>query len=231
MVGAGSWLYITFCILKQIEINLRDDICLVIFLTHQERGTRMSFVSDILEFNDQFVDQRQYEQYLTDKFPEKKVAILTCMDTRLVELLPKALNLRNGDAKFIKNAGAVLTQPFGSAMRSILIAIHEMGAKEVLVIGHHGCGMTQLDSGALVKKFKENGISDVVLDTLENSGIRMEKFLKGFDKPEDGVRHSVGMIRRHPLVPSFVPVHGFLIHPETGKLEWLINGYEQAQEK
>jgi carbonic anhydrase len=191
----------------------------------------MSFVSDILEFNEQFVQEKKYEQYLTDKFPEKKVAILTCMDTRLVELLPKALNLRNGDAKFIKNAGAILTQPFGSAMRSILIAIHEMGAKEVLVIGHHGCGMTQLDSASLVEKFKKNGISDVVLSTLENSGIRMERFLKGFDKPEDGVKHSVGMIRKHPLVPDFIPVHGFLIHPDTGKLEWIINGYQSENEQ
>jgi len=191
----------------------------------------MSFVSDILEFNERFVEEKKYEQYLTDKFPEKKVAILTCMDTRLVELLPKALNLRNGDAKFIKNAGAILTQPFGSAMRSILVAIHELGAKEVLVIGHHGCGMTKLDSDALVAKFKKNGISEAVLTTLENSGIRMDRFLKGFDKPEDGVRHSAEMIRKHPLIPSFVPVHGFLIHPETGKLEWIINGYEGLTEE
>ncbi|RED64935.1 beta-class carbonic anhydrase [Cohnella lupini] len=186
----------------------------------------MSFVSDILDYNRQFVEQRKYEKYLTDKFPEKKVAILTCMDTRLVELLPKALNLRNGDAKIIKNAGAILTQPFGSAMRSILIAIHEMGVKEVLVIGHHGCGMTQLDSGLLVEKFKKNGISEEVIDTLENSGIRMDRFLKGFDRPEDGVKHSIEIIRKHPLVPSYIPVHGFIIHPDTGGLELISDGYE-----
>jgi carbonic anhydrase len=186
----------------------------------------MSFVSDILDFNRQFVEQRKYEKYLTDKFPEKKVAILTCMDTRLVELLPKALNLRNGDAKIIKNAGAILTQPFGSAMRSILIAIHEMGVKEVLVIGHHGCGMTQLDSALLVEKFKKNGISEEVIDTLENSGIRMDRFLKGFDRPEDGVKHSIEIIRKHPLVPSYIPVHGFIIHPDTGGLELISDGYE-----
>lgn len=98
------------------------------------------------------------------------------MDTRLVELLPKALNLRNGDAKIIKNAGAILTQPFGSAMRSILIAIYEMGAQEVLVIGHTNCGMTNLDTGKMVDKFRAGGISDAVLSTLENSGIRMERF-------------------------------------------------------
>jgi carbonic anhydrase len=190
----------------------------------------MSIVSDILEYNQQFVEQGKYEEYLTDKYPDKKLAILTCMDTRLSEMLPKALNLRNGDAKIIKNAGAILTQPFGSAMRSILIAIYEMGVREVLVIGHHGCGMTQLDSASLVEKFKANGISDAVLSTLENSGIRMERFLKGFDRPEDGVMHSVEIIRKHPLVPDFVSVHGLIMHSETGRLELIIDGYEVFKE-
>src|SRR5690606_2098499 len=142
---------------------------------------RMSIISEIMEHNKQFVESRRYEKYLTDKYPDKKLVILTCMDTRLVQLLPKALNLRNGDAKLIKNAGAILTQPFGSAMRSILIAIHEMGACEVLVIGHHGCGMTKLDSEALVEKFKANGISDLVLETVEHSGIGMGRFLRGLE--------------------------------------------------
>lgn len=179
----------------------------------------MSIISEIMEHNRQFVENKKYEKYVTSRYPDKKVAILTCMDTRLVELLPKALNLRNGDCKIIKNAGAILTQPFGSAMRSILVAIHSMGVQEVLVIGHHGCGMTQLDSKSLVEKFKQNGISDTVIETLENSGIRMDRFLKGFDSPEEGVRHSISMIRKHPLVPSFIPVHGFLMDPETGKIE------------
>ncbi|MBW7456358.1 carbonic anhydrase, partial [Paenibacillus sepulcri] len=72
----------------------------------------MSLLPTLMEFNKQFVEQKQYEAYLTDRFPEKKIAILSCMDTRLSELLPRALNLRNGDAKIIKNAGAILTQPF-----------------------------------------------------------------------------------------------------------------------
>jgi carbonic anhydrase len=185
----------------------------------------MSIVSNLLAFNQEFVEQEKYKKYLTDKFPDKKIAILTCMDTRLVELLPKALNLRNGDAKLIKNAGAILTQPFGSAMRSILVAIYEMGAEEVLVIGHHGCGMTSLDTNAMVEKFRANGISDEVLSTLENSGIRMDRFLKGFESAEQGVMHSVNMIRNHPLVPTFIPVHGFIMHSETGLLELIDDGY------
>jgi carbonic anhydrase len=185
----------------------------------------MSIVSNLLAFNQEIVEQEKYKEYLTDKFPDKKIAILTCMDTRLVELLPKALNLRNGDAKLIKNAGAILTQPFGSAMRSILVAIYEMGAEEVLVIGHHGCGMTSLDTGAMVEKFRANGISDEVLSTLENSGIRMDRFLKGFESAEKGVMHSVNMIRNHPLVPAFIPVHGFIKHSDTGLLELIYEGY------
>ncbi|MEK8132503.1 carbonic anhydrase [Paenibacillus filicis] len=188
----------------------------------------MSLVSELMEHNRKFVEQREYESYLTDKYPDKKIAILTCMDTRLVELLPKALNLRNGDAKIIKNAGAILTQPFGSAMRSILVAIYEMGAREVLVIGHYGCGMTKLDAGAMVAKFRDHGISDQVLSTLEHSGIRMERFLRGFESPEEGVLHSVKIIRNHPLMPAAIPVHGFLMHPDTGGLEIIVEDYRES---
>jgi carbonic anhydrase len=187
----------------------------------------MSIVPQLMEFNKQFVEEKQYEAYLTDKFPEKKIAILTCMDTRLFELLPKALNLRNGDAKFIKNAGAILTQPFGSAMRSILVAVYELGAREVLVIGHHGCGMTNLDAKGMIAKFSEHGIDPLAVQTLENAGIRMERFLRGFSSAEEGVMHSVRMIRNHPLFPKAIPVHGFVIHPETGELEVIVEDYRE----
>ncbi|OMF37310.1 carbonic anhydrase [Paenibacillus sp. FSL H8-0548] len=187
----------------------------------------MSIVPRMLEFNKKFVEEKQYEAYLTDKYPDKKIAVLTCMDTRLVELLPKALNLKNGDAKFIKNAGAILTQPFGSAMRSILVAVYELGAREVLVIGHHGCGMTNLDSAGMVNKFIDHGIDPLVIQTLETSGIRMEKFLRGFSSSEEGVMHSVQLIRKHPLFPKDIPVHGFIFDPETGALEVLVQDYRE----
>ena len=92
----------------------------------------MTILSEILDFNDTFVTEKQYEQYATTKFPDKRIVILTCMDTRLTELLPKAMNLKNGDAKIIKSAGAVVTHPFGGIMRSILIAVYELQADEVL---------------------------------------------------------------------------------------------------
>ncbi|TNJ62609.1 carbonic anhydrase [Paenibacillus hemerocallicola] len=187
----------------------------------------MSIVPNLVQFNKKFVEEKRYEDYLTDKYPDKKIAILTCMDTRLSELLPKALGFKNGDAKFIKNAGAILTQPFGSAMRSILVAVYELGAREVLVIGHLGCGMTEIDVKGMVNKFAEHGIDPLAIETLENAGIRMEKFLRGFDRAEDGVMHSVKMIRRHPLFPKAIPVHGFVMNPETGEIEVIVEDYRE----
>ncbi|RKP49995.1 carbonic anhydrase [Cohnella endophytica] len=187
----------------------------------------MSIVPSLLAINQKFVEEKRYKDFLTDKFPDKKLAILTCMDTRLSELLPKALGLKNGDAKFIKNAGAILTQPFGSAMRSILVAVYALNAHEVIVIGHHGCGMTEIDPVQMVDKFVARGIDPLAIKTLEDSGIRMDKFLKGFQRPEEGVMHSVRMIRRHPLFPKEVPVHGFVMDPETGAVEVIVEDYRE----
>ena len=64
-------------------------------------------IEQIVEYNKKFVENKGYEPYLTSKYPNKKLAVLTCMDTRLTELLPAALGLKNGDAKIIKNAGGV----------------------------------------------------------------------------------------------------------------------------
>ena len=62
-------------------------------------------LEDILKYNREFVERKGYEKYITNKYPDKKIAIVSCMDTRLTELLPAALGLKNGDVKIIKNAG------------------------------------------------------------------------------------------------------------------------------
>ncbi|MDE6143004.1 MAG: carbonic anhydrase, partial [Muribaculaceae bacterium] len=92
-------------------------------------------INEILEFNRRFVEEKGYERFLTDKYPNKKIAIVTCMDTRLVELLPAALGFRNGDVKIIKNAGATITNPFDSTMRSLLVAVYELGVEEIMIVG------------------------------------------------------------------------------------------------
>ncbi|MFT8319785.1 MAG: carbonic anhydrase [Bacillus sp. (in: firmicutes)] len=185
----------------------------------------MSILNEILAHNEGFVRENKYEQYITTKFPNKRMVILTCMDTRLLELLPQALNLANGDVKIIKNAGAVVVHPLGSIMRSILVAVYELKADEVLVIGHHDCGMSALNADDMIGKMKERGISEEILNTLQHSGVNLKKWLTGFDSVSESVSHSVNMIKNHPLLPTEVPVHGLVIDPKTGKLDLVVNGY------
>jgi len=186
----------------------------------------MKNLEQLLEFNKQFVENKSYEKFQTSKFPNKKMVILSCMDTRLVELLPHAINARNGDIKIIKNAGAIVSHPFGSAMKSILVAIYELQAEEVLVIGHYDCGMSKVNSVEMIDHMKSRGVQNEVLSTLENSGISLNRWLSGFESIADSVTNSVNVIKNHPLLPSDIPVHGLIIDPETGKLDIVVDGYK-----
>ncbi|MFC3884729.1 beta-class carbonic anhydrase [Bacillus songklensis] len=185
----------------------------------------MTVLQEILSFNEQFVSKKEYEKYQTTKFPDKRLVILSCMDTRLVELLPHAMNLRNGDVKIIKTAGAIVAHPFGSIMRSIMVAVYELNADEVCVIGHYDCGMGKIEADKVIHKMMSEGVSKDTLSTIRYSGIDLKKWLRGFDSVEESVEHSVGVIRNHPLFPKHVPVHGLVMDPHTGKLDLVKDGY------
>ncbi|MFF2887492.1 beta-class carbonic anhydrase [Paenibacillus sp. NPDC057967] len=184
----------------------------------------MGKIEDILSYNEQFVSTKAYEQYATSKFPDKRMVILTCMDTRLTELLPKSMNLKNGDAKVIKTAGGIITQPFGSVMRSVLVAVYELQADEVFVVGHHNCGMTGLNSQEIIQHMTERGVPESTIETLKHSGVNLLRWLRGFDNVRDSVVNSVSIIRNHPLLPANILVHGLIIDPDTGELELIDKG-------
>lgn len=175
-------------------------------------------LDDILAFNREFVKNKGYEKYITNKYPGKKIAIVTCMDTRLVGLLPAALGFKNGDIKVIKNAGGIISHPFGSAVRSILIAIYELGVNEVMIIGHTDCGAQQLDSGRMIEHMKSRGVSDGSMQMMRYCGVNLETWLGGFSDIESSVRKSVELIRQHPFIPADVTVLGFIIDSVTGEL-------------
>ena len=185
----------------------------------------MSKLQDILDYNKEFVKNKEYEKYITTKNPNKKIVILSCMDTRLTELLPKALNIKNGDAKIVKNAGATIMHPFGSIMRSIIVAIYEFNADEVLVIGHRGCGMSTINGEEVINKIIDTGIPKEVIKTLKSAGIDIDKWLHGFDSVEESVIESVELIRSHPLVSNSIKVHGLIMDPKTGEVEVVDKGY------
>ncbi|MGL5576047.1 MAG: beta-class carbonic anhydrase [Sarcina sp.] len=181
-------------------------------------------LNEILEFNKNFVDNKNYTKYISSKIPNKQAVIVSCMDTRLTELLPKAMNIKNGDVKIIKNAGATVVHPFGSVLRSIIVAVYAFDAKDIFVVGHHGCGMSNIDPNQIINKMKENGIPDSTLETLEYSGINLNKWLKGFTSVEESVIESVSTIKNHPLMPKNTLVHGLIIDPKTGELDLVIDG-------
>lgn len=173
-------------------------------------------IDDILKYNKQFVAAKGYEPYVTDKFPAKKLAVLTCMDTRLSVLLTQALGLKNGDAKIIKNAGGLVLSETDSAIRSLLVAIYELGVKEVMVVHHSTCGACHMNYSEFKPHMLEHGISEAVLAEWESKGIA--EWLEGFHDTEASVRKTVAAIVNHPLVPSDVTVRGFIIDSVTGEL-------------
>lgn len=186
----------------------------------------MSILSEILDFNKRFVEAKDYRDFETSRFPDKKLAILTCMETRLLELLHKAMNLKNGDAKMIKNAGAMISHPYSHTMRSILIAVHELGVREIIAVGHHECGMTGLTLSSFLHNCKKNGIAEETINNaVDSAGIDLNEWVTGFDNVEESIRKSVGIIKNHPLLPADIPVHGLIIHPHTGKLDLVVDGY------
>lgn len=184
----------------------------------------MSALQSILEFNEKFVTEKQYEEYVTTKYPDKKIVILTCMDTRLVELLPKSMNLRNGDIKIVKSAGAIVNHPFGGIMRSLLVAIYELQAEEVFIIGHYDCGMSAIDSNVMINHMLERGIKQETIDIINYARVDLKEWLRGFGDIKTSVLKSVDLVRSHPLIPNGVPVHGLIINPETGKLDLVADG-------
>ncbi|WP_313577418.1 beta-class carbonic anhydrase [Lacrimispora sp.] len=179
-------------------------------------------INEILKFNKEFVENKGYVKYITNKFPDKKVAIVSCMDTRLTELLPMALGLKNGDAKIIKNAGGIISHPFGSAMRSLLIGIYELDVKEILVIGHTDCGARHTDSKKIIEKMKQRGIEQKNIDMVKYYGIDFDTWLGGFKDLDLSIKKSVELIRNHPFVPEEIMIHGLVIDSVTGELRKVI---------
>jgi len=190
----------------------------------------MPLLNEMLEHNKVFVETKAYERFRTAKFPEKKLAIVACMDTRLIELLPNALGLKHGDMKMIKNAGAVVVHPWGSVMRSLVVAVYALRVREICIIAHDDCGMATTDPAKVLQEAHNRGISEQSMNTLRSAGVDIDNWLCGFGDVENSVRNSVELVRTHPLMPKDVPIHGCVIHPETGAVRLVIDGYKALPE-
>ncbi|MEA2357754.1 MAG: carbonic anhydrase [Solirubrobacteraceae bacterium] len=133
--------------------------------------------------------------------PAKKIAVLACMDARLVP--HKLLGLEEGDAHVIRNAGGVVTD---DEIRSLAISQRLLGTEEILLIHHTDCGMLTFTDD----DFKRSVQDDV--------GIKPEWAAEAFDDLDTDVRQSIARIKASPFIPRKDAVRGFVYEVETGRL-------------
>ena len=188
----------------------------------------MKVIEEMMKANESFcanppVDYTG-EDHHQSKLPKKHLAIVTCMDTRLVDFMAPALGLKRGDVKVIKTAGNVIVDAFDSTIRSLLVCIYELGVQEIAIIGHYECGMAKTTSQSLTKAMIDRGIS---ADAIKMIDKELKEWADGFSKPEENVEKVVAHIRYNPLIPKDVKVHGLMFHPRSGKLDWIVNGYDE----
>lgn len=187
----------------------------------------MQILDIVLKANKLFIQNppSEYTCGFSDdsKVPTRKLAILTCMDTRLVDFLEPAMGITRGEAKIIKNAGNTLIGPFEDTIRSLIISIFELDVNEIMVIGHLDCGMSKTTSPELKAKMLARGISPYAIKMIEKD---LDEWIDHFHHPEDNVKDVVMKIKTNPLIPDDIPVHGLIIDPCSGELQLLMNGYE-----
>lgn len=172
--------------------------------------------------NKEFIEGKKYEEFQASKYPRKKAAIVTCMDTRLVELLPKALGIKNGDVTLISIAGGLVVDPYSDAMRSLLISVYELGVEEIFIIAHTNCGVEGLQPDHFYKLMEARGVSaDKISEErirIINRGKDLDIWLTGFDDLKEAVSESVDVVKEHPLMPEGIKVYGYVMETSTGEL-------------
>ena len=133
--------------------------------------------------------------------PAKKVAVLSCMDARVIP--SRILGLSEGDAHIIKNAGGVATD---DAIRSLAISQHLLGTEEIILIHHTDCGMLTITDEELAERLEQT------------SGQRPEWRAHAFSDVEQDVRDSIKRITESPFIPRTESVRGFVYDVATAEL-------------
>lgn len=175
-------------------------------------------LDEIIQHNSIFVSEDRARPFRAEKKPSKKVAVVACMDTRLITMLTAALGLENGEANIIKVAGAGVDEPYGAVMRSLLIAVYELEVDTIMVVAHTECGAQHMSGEEMSVLMRQAGIDDYAFEAVKKDGIDLDVWLKGFGDTQAAVHKSVAAVRSHPLIPAHVEVRGFVIDTQTGEL-------------
>ena len=174
-------------------------------------------IDAMLRYNQNFVARKKYERFSrVGGMPSDRVGVITCMDTRLVKLLPYSLGIQNDNVKMIKVAGPTARDAlFDNTIRSAIIGIYALGLEEIMVIGHCGCGVQGLTSDLAVSLMRDRGITQAQIDRVQNAG-GLDRLFRGFTMNEDNALELATMLRNHPLMPEGITVRSFVIDPNTG---------------
>ena len=148
------------------------------------------------------------------------IVALTCIDPRLNPLMPEVLGVPEENFIWLRNAGNIIFDPMSSMMRTLALACAVKGGKEIAIIGHSDCQVCKTTVMKLTDAFRALGVDRAKLP--EN----MNEFFGLFASERQNVLRGAEIVRQSPLIGSKVPVHGLLVDIETGKLEWLVNGYQ-----
>lgn len=160
----------------------------------------MSYFENFLKANQAYVELHG-DLHLSIK-PKTKVAIVTCMDSRL-HVAP-ALGLALGDAHILRNAGGRVTDDM---IRSLVISQQQMGTREIVVLHHTDCGAQTFNN----EDFQEHLKCELGVDV---SG---QDFLP-FQDVEESVREDIKLLRECPLIPDDVMISGAVYDVDTGRM-------------
>lgn len=160
----------------------------------------MAVIDDVLVANELYA--RNHELRNLTPRPARKLAILTCMDTRLSI---STMGLKTGDAHIIRNAGGIVTE---DSLRSLVISHHLLGTEEIMVINHTDCGLMHTTEADLRTRIQNRTGTAAVSPA----------FFYAFQNIDENVRHQLQKLRTHPWIPQKLSIRGFVYDVTTGKL-------------
>ena len=160
----------------------------------------MGVIDEVLEANESYSHTHELRR-LTPR-PARKLAILTCMDTRLSI---RTLGLLTGDAHIIRNAGGIVTD---DSLRSLVISHHLLGTEAIMVINHTDCGLMHTTEQDLRTRIQNRTGTAAVSPAI----------FYAFQNIEENVRHQLQKLHTHPWIPKEITVRGFVYDVTTGRL-------------